>query len=89
MTPRSEQEAIIRYDAQENKWYYYSDVPKLNRKYAKAITNITQKEVEGDNIVTLEGTIDGSVSVHKRRSLTKEQREAMAKRLKKAREKLQ
>ena len=87
MLPRNEQETIISYDYGKNEWHYYSDVPKHNRKWRNVLKDITREEYEGDNLTVLEGTIDGSVSMRKRREMSEEQRKLASERLKKAREK--
>ena len=61
--PRSEQETIISYDQELDQWHYYSDVPKHNRKWDKAIVATRREVDENGTIVLLEATIDGHVSV--------------------------
>lgn len=84
-TPRNEAETIISYDYELDQWHYYSDVPKHNRKWDKAIIATRREVDENGTIVLLKGTIDGNVSVRKHRELSEEQRKAMSDRLKLAR----
>ena len=81
-TPRSEQETIISYDRDLDKWHYYSDVPKHNRKWADLVQNRTQYVEKNGTIEILEGTINGSVSIRKRTVMSEETRAKMVARLK-------
>lgn len=74
ITPRSEAETILNYDYDYDQWHYYSDVPKHNRKWDKVVVPTRRVVEDNGTISLLEGTIDGSVSVRKRRELTDEQR---------------
>ena len=81
-TPRSEQETIISYDRDLDKWHYYSDVPKHNRKWADLVDNRTQYVEKNGAIEVLEGTINGSLSIRKRTVMSEEARAKAAARLK-------
>lgn len=81
VTSRSEAETILSYDYELDQWHYYSDVPKHNRKWDKVVVPTRRVVEDNGTISLLEGTIDGSVSVRKRRELTDEQRQAVADRL--------
>lgn len=74
VTPRSEAETILNYDYELDQWHYYSDVPKHNRKWDKAVVPTRRVVEDNGTISLLEGIVDGSVSVRKRRELTDEQR---------------
>lgn len=78
VTPRSEAETILSYDYELDQWHYYSDVPKHNRKWDKAVVSTRRVVEDNGTISLLEGIVDGNVSVRKRRELTDEQRQAVA-----------
>lgn len=78
VAPRSEAETILNYDYELDQWHYYSDVPKHNRKWDKAVIPTRRVVEDNGTISLLEGTIDGGVSVRKQRKLTAEQRQAVA-----------
>lgn len=80
VSPRSEAETILSYDYELDQWHYYSDVPKHNRKWDKAVVPTRRVVEDNGTISLLEGTIDGSVSVRKRQNFTDEQRQAAANR---------
>ena len=82
--PRDEQETVITFDNLQNKWQLYTDVPKHIRKWQPLLKDCKITEENGE-IVAIEGTIEGTVSISKKRQLTPEQKEAAAERLKKAR----
>lgn len=82
--PRDEQETVITFDNLQNKWQLYTDVPKHIRKWQPLLKDCKVTEVNGE-IIAIEGTIEGTVSISKRRRLTPEQKEAAAERLNKAR----
>ena len=84
---RNEQETIISYDRELDKWHYYSDVPKHNHKWADLVHNRTQFVEKNGMIIVLEGTIDGSVSIRKRTVMSEETRAKAVARLKAYREK--
>ena len=86
-TPRSEQETIISYDRDLDKWHYYSDVPKHNRKWADLVDNRTQFVEKNGTIEVLEGTINGSLSIRKHTVMSEETRAKAAARLKAYRDK--
>ena len=86
-TPRSEQETIISYDRDLDKWHYYSDVPKHNRKWDNLVEKRTQFVEKDGTIEILEGTIQGSVSIRKRTVMSEETRAKNAARLKSYRDK--
>lgn len=84
--PRSEQETIINYDRETDQWHVYTTVPKHARKYEdKTIAegNIPEKiyNAGSDQLIGLNGVIDGTVSVQKKREMSEEQKEAARKRL--------
>lgn len=85
VTSRSEAETILSYDYELDQWHYYSDVPKHNRKWDKAVVPTRRVVEDNGTISLLEGTIDGGVSVRKQRKLTNEQRQAAADRLRQSR----
>lgn len=78
VTSGNEQETIISYDKELKQWHYYSDVPKHNRKWDKAVVPTRRVVEDNGTISLLEGIIDGNVSVRKRRELTDEQRQVVA-----------
>lgn len=84
--PRDEQETIISYDKANDVWHFYSDVPEHIRKWQERVPSPTRNDVDelGINRV-LEGDIDGSVQINRKRKLTPEQRKENAKRLAKYR----
>lgn len=82
--PRDEQETIITFDNLQNKWHLYTDVPKHIRKWQSLIKDCKITEENGE-IVAIEGSIEGTVSISKKRQLTPEQKASAAERLKKAR----
>ena len=86
-TPRSEQETIISYDRDLDKWHYYSDVPKHNRKWADLVDNRTQYVEKNGAIEVLEGTINGSLSIRKHTVMSEEARVKASARLKEYRDK--
>lgn len=83
-TPREEQEVIIRLDRLEEKWYYYGDVPPLNRKWRHLIKAEREKVEENGQITLLEGEIIGNVSLSQKRvsKMTSQQREEASRRMK-------
>lgn len=84
---REEQEVIISYDRELNEWWYYGDVPTLNRKWLNLV-DPTQKIVEDNGVIALlEGKILGTVSISSKRknTMTDEQRKAASERMKKLR----
>lgn len=82
---REEQEVILRYDRQLDEWYYYGDVPALNKKWRQHV--IPEKEVVKANgtIALLEGKVIGNVTIAKKRVLSEEQKLKQVERLKQAR----
>lgn len=84
---RNEQETIFSYDRELDQWYYCSDVPKHNHKWADLVHNRTQFVEKNGMIIVLEGTIDGSVSIRKHTVMSEERRAKAAARLKAYRDK--
>ncbi|GKT04445.1 hypothetical protein [Furfurilactobacillus entadae] len=83
--PRSEQETIITWDKNERKWYFYSDDPVHIKKWRKHIVNVRKEELYADGSPkSLDGEINGNVSVHGKRKMSDEQKTAFAERMKKA-----
>lgn len=92
VTPYAEQETIITYDAAEKTWHIYTDVPKHAKKYESLIDR-SKPFKKGYNdkkaVVMLEGTLkECNVTISKKRknTMTEEQKQAAAERMKKARE---
>lgn len=67
-TPREEQEVILNYDREMETWYYYSDVPKYNHKWANLVQAERKEYNNTGQITLLEGTVTGSVNINKRRN---------------------
>lgn len=84
--PREEQEIIISLDRELNEWYYYSDVPTLNRKWRNHVQATRETVEENGQITLLEGTITGNVIIKAKQKLTDEQKAVNAERLRIARE---
>ena len=85
VTPRPEAETILNYDYELDQWHYYSDVPKHNRKWDKAVVP-TRRVVEDNGTISfLEGTIDGNVAVRKRQEVSEEKRKAQSELMKQLR----
>lgn len=83
--PRDEQEIILTYDREQDKWFYYGDVPHLNRKWRPYVTPTRETIEEGGTISMLDGEITGIVMIGKKRTsnMTEEQRKAASERMKK------
>ena len=66
-TRRSEQETIINYDHEEKKWHIYTDVtPHITRWFSSiSPSEIVYHEDDHSRVVSVKGTIEGSVSVRK------------------------
>lgn len=78
--PRSEQETIITYDYSRNQWHLSTDVAKHIRKWIDLVIN-PKVTVEGGEVIYLEGWLNATVSVQKKRKLTEEQRLALSQRM--------
>lgn len=87
VTPRTEAETILNYDYELDQWHYYSDVPKHNRKWDKAVVPTRRVVEDNGTISLLEGIVDGSVSVRKHTVMSEETRAKAAARLKAYRDK--
>ncbi|MDZ5548237.1 hypothetical protein [Enterococcus cecorum] len=86
VTPYSEQETIITYDAERKAWYIYTDVPPHARKWESMIDRSKPFKkgynVNGGALVMLEGCLkECNVTISKKRKLTEEQKKALAERL--------
>jgi len=79
--PREEQECLLTYDKELNEWHLYSNVPTLNRKWGHVVEPERKEYNSNGQLVLLEGTVTGTVSVSKKRKLTEEQKAALAARL--------
>lgn len=85
--PRVEQETVILYSQEEDKWEIYSNVPKHIRRWRDAIGQVNREEFYKDGTEKMiDGQISGSVSIRKPRKLTEEQKKEVAERLKVARQ---
>ena len=85
--PRNEQGTILIYDRELDEWYYYSDIPKHNRKWRDFVSE-TRTETSKNGVITvLEGTINGSVSIRKHTVMSGETRAKATARLKAYRDK--
>ena len=82
--PRDEQEVILNYDRELDKWHLYSDVPKFNRKWKDKVQPECLHLDDKDNVVLIDGYLldSSTVSIIKRREMTDEQRKKAAERLK-------
>lgn len=78
---REEMECLLTFDKQLNEWHLYSDVPTLNRKWEHVVEPERKEYNRNGQLVLLEGTVTGTVSVSKKRKLTEEQKAALAARL--------
>ena len=85
---REELETIILFDNLLKKWHISTDVPSHIRKYKDLLIDCKLTEENGE-ITYIEGWLEGTVSVQKKRVLSEEQRLAAAERLKAARQKLE
>lgn len=83
--PKYVQEVVITYDREHDKWFYYGDIPHLNRKWRPYVTPARETIEEGGTISMLDGEITGIVMIGKKRTsnMTKEQRKAASERMKK------
>lgn len=85
---KEERETILIYEEDVDQWHIYTDVPKHARKYEKYI-DVSKNHRKGYNInggqlAMIDGYIvGGNVGISKKRKLTEEQKQKMAKNLKK------
>lgn len=89
VTPQSEQETIITYDAEQKAWYIYTDVPPHARKWESMIDQSKPFKkgynVNGGALVMLEGCLkecNVTISKKRKREMTDEQRKAASERMK-------
>ena len=84
--PKYVQEVVITYDREQDKWFYYGDVPHLNRKWRPYVTPARETVEESGTISMLDGEITGNVIIQKKRKLSPEQYEQQKARMKKLNE---
>lgn len=87
-TLMTEQETILSYSQEDKTWYIYSDVPKHARKYEKIIPadQVRRKGYRNGNLVMIDGYVDEkavTVSIHKKRVISDEERQKLAERARK------
>ncbi len=84
--PRTEQETVITFDVQEQKWHLYTSYPPHIRKYQELVENVTEHREE-NNLVAIEGHLLSDVygALKKKRTLTEEQKERLAEQLNRTR----
>ncbi|MHB9781420.1 hypothetical protein ACXM1Q_001535 [Streptococcus sp. 10F2] len=87
----TEQETILVYDKGLKTWHFYTDNPVHARKWEAVIvpredmpSRKVYHETTGD-LIGLEGDILGNVSISKKRKLTEEQKNELARRMGRAR----
>ena len=85
---REERETILTYEEEVDQWHIYTDVPKHARKYEKFIDESKNHRkgynINGGQLVMIDGyVVGGNVGISKKRKLTEEQKQKMAKNLKK------
>ena len=87
VTTREEQEVILNYDKEMDKWHLYSNVPAYNRKWADKVAPEAVTTEPSGVISLIDGyLLDGStVSVRKKHVMSETQRKAAAERLEKVR----
>lgn len=85
--PYNEQETIIMYDKELDEWNLYTNNPTHARKWEQAIipsndyrNSKVYHSVTGD-LIEIEGKINGSASIRKKKTYTPEQKEAFKKRV--------
>lgn len=83
----TEQETILVYDKGLKTWHFYTDNPVHARKWEAVIVpsedmpnRKVYHETTGD-LIGLEGDILGNVSISKKRKLTEEQKNELARRM--------
>lgn len=86
IAPIEEREVIFNYDELEDTWYYYSNIPKLNRKWESLVKAERKEYNDRGRIVLLEGTILGSVNINRPRKMTREQKVRASERMKELRQ---
>lgn len=84
---REERETIILYDDLKDEWTVFSTVPKHIRLYRDRIKVVREEFYADGTEKLIDGIVEGSVSVRKKRKITNQQRKEMAERLAKARNK--
>lgn len=85
-TPRNEQETILLYDVELDRWEVYSNYALHIRKYKDKVIPKREEFYADGSEKLIDGIIEGSVSVRGKIKLTDEERKERAKRLQKARE---
>lgn len=87
-TPLDEQETIITYDKQMDEWHFYSDNPVHCKRWEKLIipsdkypSTKTYHE-KTNQLIKIEGKVNGTASISKKRTMSREQKEAASKRMK-------
>lgn len=89
--PRTEQETILTYEPDTKTWQIYTDYPSHARKYEDKVvpSDIYPSEKvyheDSGELIALQGTIQGSVSVRGKVEMTEEQKRVTAERLKQSR----
>lgn len=85
---REEQETIITYDKLTDEWHFYTDNPVHARKYEAVIvpsgnyTSSKSYHAESNQLIGLEGKINGSVSIRKKTEFSDERKKELSDRMK-------
>lgn len=88
-TPRSEQETILIFDVENQSWVFYTNYPKHARRWEERIIPLegekNRKVYHKDNndLIEIEGEIEGFISISAPRKLTDKQRREVRDRFKK------
>lgn len=82
---RTEQETIIHYDVELDQWEIYSNYAPHIRKYRDKINPYREEFYADGTEATIDGVVEGSVSVRKKMNLSQEQRDKRAQRMRKGR----
>lgn len=81
--PFSEQETIISWDKEKREWHFYTNDPVHARKYEHLIIpkqNYNNKKLyheKTNDLIGIEGIINGSVGLRKKRKYTDKEKEEM------------
>lgn len=81
--PRAEQETILIYSPASKEWEFFSDYSPHIRKWRDAVDAEREEFYDDGSEKVLEGVINGSVSIRRKREMSDAQREALSERMKK------
>lgn len=87
--PRSEQESILIFDVERQIWNFYTNYPKHARRWEERVVpelgKKNRKVYHKDNneLIEIEGEIEGFISIRAPRKLTEKQRKEIGERFKK------